>query len=47
MKSTLMEYGLYLVAAILAAAVLAGFIEVIGDGGSLHEALRNYADSIC
>lgn len=47
MKSTLMEYGLYFVAAILAAALLAGFIEIVGDGGSLCEALRSYADNIC
>lgn len=47
MKSLILEYGFLLFAAILGAAFLMGFHELIGDGGNLKETILDFVNDIC
>lgn len=47
MKSTIMEYGLTIFAAILVAALFYGFLRLIGDDGNLKETIIDYMTDIC
>ena len=47
MKTTIMEYGLLLFAIILATSFLAGFHELLADGGNLKETIVDYINDIC
>lgn len=47
MKSTFMEYGLYIVATIMLATFLAGFVSLIEDGGSIKETILDFINNIC
>ena len=47
MKSTIMEYGLTMIALILVVFFLNGFLELFGDGGSIRDTLIDYVNDIC
>lgn len=47
MKSTIMEYGLYLVAAITLTTFLAGILGLFNDGGSIKKMIVDFANSVC
>lgn len=47
MRSTIMEYGLVIISAMLIIAILNVFLDMILDTGSLKEALIEYIDTIC
>jgi hypothetical protein len=47
MKTTIMEFGLLIFAVVLAASFLAGFNELLSDGGNLKESILDYINDIC
>lgn len=47
MKSTLMEYGLIVIALIILATFVFGVFSLFLDGGSIKEVLVDYVSEIC
>ena len=47
MKTTIMEYGLTMIAAIVLAAILVTSSAMFGNGGDGNEAIKNYISTIC
>lgn len=47
MKTTILEYGFVLLAVILAASFLAGFNELIEEGGNIKEIILDFVNDIC